>query len=81
MLFFNMMEHHHIHNEVTTFLNRQLPEQQIGRWGSTFWPPQSPDVNPFIFPVGLCERWGLPSANAHNPEQFEGLNMNSNCTN
>jgi hypothetical protein len=26
----------HIHNEMTMFLNRQLSERWIGRWGSTY---------------------------------------------
>jgi hypothetical protein len=38
-----------IHNEVTTFLNRQFPERWIGRGGSTFWPPRSPDLTPLEF--------------------------------
>jgi hypothetical protein len=39
----------HIHNEVTTFLNRQLPERWIGWGGSTSWPPWSPDLTPIDF--------------------------------
>jgi hypothetical protein len=35
-----------IRNEVTAFLNRQLPERWIGRRGSTSWSPRSPDLNP-----------------------------------
>jgi hypothetical protein len=31
--------------------------------------------------VGLCERQGLHSGNAYNPEQHKALNMNSNCKN
>jgi hypothetical protein len=38
------------------------------------WPPQ-------LFPLGVCERWGLRSANAYNPEQLEGSNTNNDCKN
>jgi hypothetical protein len=43
----------HIHNEQTTFLNKQLPEQWIGREGSTSWPPVPPDLTPLNLP-----QWG-----------------------
>jgi len=44
----------HIHNEVTTFLNRHWPERWIGRGGSTSWPPRSPDLTPSTFSL-----WGF----------------------
>jgi hypothetical protein len=47
------------------------------RGGTTSWPPRSPHLTPSNIPVGFCERWGLRSANAYNPEQIEGSNMNS----
>jgi hypothetical protein len=38
--------------------------------GSTSCPPRSPDLTPLRrFPVELCERRGLRSAKAYNPEQ------------
>jgi hypothetical protein len=40
-----------------------------------------PPPPPRLFPVGLCERWGLRSANAYNPEQLEGSNTNNDCNN
>jgi hypothetical protein len=38
-----------IHNEGTAFLNRQLSERWIGRGGSTYWTPRSPDLTPLDF--------------------------------
>jgi hypothetical protein len=69
----------HIQNEVTTFLNKQLPELWIGRGGSTSLPPRSPDLTllPRLFHVGLCERCGIRSANSYNPDELEGSNTNS----
>jgi hypothetical protein len=69
----------HIHSEVTTFLNRQLPEL----WSAEgFVIPGLFDLqiwSPMIFTVGHCERWGLRSDTAYNPEQPEGLTVNSDC--
>jgi hypothetical protein len=38
-----------IHNDVTAFLSRQLPERQIGRGGSAPWLRQSPSLTPLNF--------------------------------
>jgi hypothetical protein len=51
----------HICSEVTTFLNRQLPEQWI-----ISWPLRSPYLIPLAFSVVPCERWGVHSASACN---------------
>jgi hypothetical protein len=72
----------HIHNEVTTFLNRQLPKRWIG-WGDVHFLASAITRSdaPCLFPMGPSERWGLHSTNAYNPEQPEGSNINSNCRN
>jgi len=74
MSFFNVMERHH-----TSTVRWQ--HSWIGSCLSLDWPPQSPDDPPRLFPVVLCERWGLRSASACNPEQLEGSNTNSDCKN
>jgi hypothetical protein len=35
--------------------------------------------SPWFFPVGICKRWLLNSANAYNSEQLEASNTNSDC--
>jgi hypothetical protein len=70
-----------IHDEVTTFLNRQLLERWIGRGGNTSWSARSPDLTPSTFPVGLCDRGSLRSATAYNSKQLEGWNKKSECKN
>jgi hypothetical protein len=67
----------HIHNVMTTFLTRQLPDPWVGRGESTSWPP-----NPLPPPSRLCsvrfrERRGLRSTDAYDPEQIKGLNTNT----
>jgi hypothetical protein len=52
----------HVHNEVTTSLNRQLPERWIGQGGSTSWPPRSPDLTPLDFFL-----WGFVKDEVHVP--------------
>ena len=41
---------------VRDFLNQTIPNQWIGRSGSTSWPLISPDITPLNFFVGLCKR-------------------------
>jgi hypothetical protein len=53
---FNTNWMYHIKSEVTTFLNRQLPEGWIGRGRSTSWPPQSPYLTSLdFFLLGFVE--------------------------
>jgi hypothetical protein len=54
----------HIHSEVTTFWNRQLPERRIGRERSTYWPPRSP----YLTPLPLCFiLWGCVKDEVYVP--------------
>lgn len=60
----------HIHNGMTMFVNRQLPERRFGRVGGPL--PGLPDLHTspasdFFFLRG-CEICGLCSANAYNAE-------------
>jgi hypothetical protein len=72
----------HIHNDVTIFLNRYLPQWRTSRERSTARPPRSPHLTPLEFFLwGLSERWGLRSASAYNPEQLEGSNTNRDYKN
>jgi hypothetical protein len=59
----------HIHNEVITFLNRQLPQQWIGQEGSTSWPLQSPDLTPLNFLL-----WGFVKEEVYVPPMPITLN-------
>jgi hypothetical protein len=82
MLFFDMMERHHTstmqwqHSWIGTCLSDGLAV------GGTSWPLWSPVLTPsWLFHVGLCERWGLCSANDYDPEQIEGSDMNCDWKN
>ena len=51
----------HFHNDVRDYLNTNLPQRWIGRFGQEDvalkrWPPRSPDLTPcdFFF-VGICK--------------------------
>jgi hypothetical protein len=64
----------HIHNEVTTFLGRQLPDQWFGRRGPI---PGLRNLHISLPPtrsVGLCERWRLRVTNTCRSEHLEGSN-------
>jgi len=49
----------HIHNEVTTFLNRLLPERCIGRWGSTSCSPWFSDLSHSTFSCEALWKMGF----------------------
>ena len=51
----------HFHCEVRQYLNAVLPERWIGRASGNdqplmLWPQRSPDINPVIFSLEICQR-------------------------
>ena len=59
----------HISCEVRQYLNTVLPERWIGRASGNdqplmLWPQRSPDINPVIFSLGICQRPGIRPTNA-----------------
>lgn len=79
-MFFNMMECHHTstnrwqHSSIGSCLSDRSANR-VHFLASLV----SRNDTPQLLSIGLCERWGLCSANAENPEQLEGSNTYSNC--
>jgi hypothetical protein len=65
----------HIHNKVTTFLNRPLPKQWFDQSGiHVLAPIIARSDAPRLSHLGLYERHGLSSTNSYNLEQAGGSN-------
>lgn len=60
----------HFARDVRTFLNRQFPNQWIGRAGPFLWPPRSPDLNPLDFFL-----WGYIKDIVYSEAPTTRLNM------
>jgi len=82
MLFFNMTDRHHTSTTrwQHSWRGSCLSDGSAGRVHFLASAISKSDL-PRLFPVGLCERWGLRSENAYKTEELEGSKTNSDCKN
>ena len=67
----------HFHRQVREYLNNIFPAKWIGRNGTIFWPPRSPDITPMDFFL-----WGYLKGlvNATPPTDLDDLKQKNSTS-